>query len=251
MLGMIVKGLIDKYKEGNSSNTTTVSAGASNGSPPGRNYSNGGPPGSGYDSVATTTSGSTGGNGDTGFVNRGSTAKNQGEGNSTAQVDEGPSAGDTLANISRDELKNYLATYGKTEEELLADTKSTAILDGAKESQVLGQQVSAGMQQRSLGRYGASMTPAQQASQQRMTSLGNAASYSGAVNNGAVDQRDRNFGLTASLMGMGKEQLSVAMGGLGSAAGMEASREAQYQSDKAAAHASNMQMLGTIIGFGM
>jgi hypothetical protein len=50
---------------------------------------------------------------------------------------------------------------------------------------------------------------------------------------------------------MGKEQLGVAMGGLGSAAGMEASRESQYQRDKAAAHASNMQMIGQIIGFGI
>jgi len=32
---------------------------------------------------------------------------------------------------------------------------------------------------------------------------------------------------------------------------MEASREAQYQRDKAAAHAQNMQMMGQIIGFGI
>ena len=186
------------------------------------------------------------------YVDRGSKFDHaEGPSGGQSRGTDGPSAGDTLASISRDELKNYLAKYGKTEEELLADTNSTAIIDGAKESQALGQQVSAGMQQRTLGRYGASMTPAQQAAQQRMSSLGNAASYSGAVNNAAVDQRDRNFGLTASLMGMGKEQLNVAMGGLGSAAGMEADRESAYQRDKAAAHASNMQMLGTIIGFGM
>ena len=163
----------------------------------------------------------------------------------------GSVAGDALANISRDELANYLKVYGGTEEELLADTNSTKMIDDAKSSQALGQQVSAGMQQRSLSRYGANLTGAQKASQQRMNSVGNAASFTGAVNNSVLDQRDRNLGLKASLLGMGKEQLGVAMGGLGSAAGMEASRESQYQRDKAAAHASNMQMIGQIIGFGI
>ena len=163
----------------------------------------------------------------------------------------GSVAGDALASISRDELANYLKVYGGTEEELLADTNSTKMIDDAKSSQALGQQVSAGMQQRSLSRYGANLTGAQKASQQRMNSVGNAASFTGAVNNSVLDQRDRNLGLKASLLGMGKEQLGVAMGGLGSAAGMEASRESQYQRDKAAAHASNMQMIGQIIGFGI
>jgi len=247
-------GILDKlgdyvtgFSEAPGSN---IPAGPSTGGPPGRNYTNGGPPGSGYTTTPAVTPSATKPASNV-FVDRGSKAADQGGGNPAPQVAEGPSASDTLASISRDELKNYLDTYGKTEEELLADTNSTALIDGAKESQALGQQVSAGMQQRTLGRYGASMTPAQQAAQQRMGSLGNAASYTGAVNNAAVDQRDRNFGLKSALMGMGKEQLSVAMGGLGSAAGMEASREAEYQRAKASAHTSNMNMLGTIIGFGM
>jgi hypothetical protein len=107
------------------------------------------------------------------------------------------------------------------------------------------------MQQRTLGRYGASLTGAQQVSQNRMNSLGNAANYTGAVNNSVLAQRDRNLGLKSSLMGIGNEQLSVALGGLSSAAGMESQREAQYQRDRAAAHASNMQMIGQVIGFGI
>jgi hypothetical protein len=166
-------------------------------------------------------------------------------------VESGPSAGDTLASITREQLKHYLETYGDMEEGMLADTDSTALIDSAKESQALGQQVSAGMQQRTMSRYGASMTPAQMAASKRMNSLGNASSYSGAVNNSVLDQRDRNLGLKSSLMGMGNEQLNTALDGLGSAAGMEASREAAYQRDKANAHASNMNMLGQIIGFGM
>jgi hypothetical protein len=186
------------------------------------------------------------------YVDRGSNVKFQGErGGGGQPTTDGPSAGDTLANISRDELKNYIDKYGDMEKNMLGDTDSTAMIGKAKESQVLGQQVSQGMQQRTMGRYGASMSPAQQAAQQRMSSLGNASSFSGAVNNAAVDQRDRNFGLKSQLMGIGKEQLSVAMSGLGNAAGMEASREAEYQRAKAAAHASNMQMMGQIIGFGI
>ena len=161
----------------------------------------------------------------------------------------GSIAADTLAKISRDDLKNYLDTYGGMEEELLGDTDSRAMIDSAKSSQVLGQQVSSGMQQRALSRYGASMTGAQQASHQRMSSLGNAASYTGAVNNSVLDQRDRNLGLKSGLTSMGKEQLSVALGGLSSAAGMESGREAQYQRDRAASHAMNMQALGAVIGY--
>jgi len=174
-------------------------------------------------------------------------------GNNSPQptADSGSIAQKTLANISRAELKNYLDTYGGMEEKLLGDTDSRAMIDSAKSSQVLGQQVSDGMQQRTLSRYGASMTGAQQASQQRMNSLGNAANFTGAVNNSVLAQRDRNLGLKSSLVGMGKEQLNVALGGLSSAAGMEASREAQYQRDRAAAHASNMSMMGQIIGFGI
>jgi hypothetical protein len=174
-----------------------------------------------------------------------------GNGGSQVSTDAGSMAQETLANISRDELKNYLDKFGSTEEALLADTDSRAMIDNAKSSQVLGQQVSDGMQQRTLGRYGASLTGAQQVSQNRMNSLGNAANYTGAVNNSVLAQRDRNLGLKSSLMGIGNEQLSVALGGLSSAAGMESQREAQYQRDRAAAHASNMQMIGQVIGFGI
>mgnify|MGYP003637480533 FL=1 len=174
-----------------------------------------------------------------------------GGGGSQVSKDAGSMAQETLANISRDELKNYLDKFGSTEEALLADTDSRAMIDNAKSSQVLGQQVSDGMQQRTLSRYGASLTGAQQASQNRMSSLGNASNFTGAVNNSVLDQRDRNLGLKSQLMGIGNEQLGVAMGGLSSAAGMEASREAQYQRDRAAAHASNMQMIGQVIGFGI
>ena len=173
------------------------------------------------------------------------------EQNRTVSTDAGSMAQETLANISRDELKNYLDKFGSTEEALLADTDSRAMIDNAKSSQVLGQQVSDGMQQRTLSRYGASLTGAQQASQNRMNSLGNASNFTGAVNNSVLAQRDRNLGLKSNLMGIGNEQLGVALGGLSSAAGMEASREAQYQRDRAAAHASNMQMMGQIIGFGI
>ena len=171
-----------------------------------------------------------------------------GNGGSQVSTDAGSMAQETLANISRDELKNYLDKFGSTEEALLADTDSRAMIDNAKSSQVLGQQVSDGMQQRTLSRYGASLTGAQQASQNRMNSLGNASNFTGAVNNSVLDQRDRNLGLKSQLMGIGNEQLGVAMGGLSSAAGMEAGREAQYQRDRASAHASNMQMMGQIIG---
>ena len=166
-------------------------------------------------------------------------------------ADAGSIAQKKLAEISRDELKNYLAKFGDMEESLTGDTNSTALIDSAKESQVLGQQVSQESQSRTLSRYGASMTPAQMAAQQRIGSLGNASSYAGAVNNSALDQRDRNQSLRNSLLGIGNEQLGVAMSGLGAAAGMEAGREAEYQRAKAAAHASNMQMIGQIIGFGI
>jgi len=181
-----------------------------------------------------------------------SSGGNSGGGQQVASaVESGPSAGDTLASITRDELKNYLETYGEMEEGMLADTDSTAIIDSAKKSQVLGQQVSSDIQQRTMSRYGATMTPAQLAASKRMSSLGDSASYAGAVNNSAIDQRDRNLGLKASLMGIGKEQLKVAMDGLGSAAGMDASREAAYQRDRASAHAANMNAIGTIFGMGM
>jgi len=245
MLGKIIKSIMGEDTQ-KSAPYPSVQPGVSG--PPGRNYGDApgasGPPGRNYGSPGKRTNGRP----------KTSTPVASAESTPAAaapQVADGPSASDTLASISRDELKNYLEKYGKTEEELLADTNSTALIDGARESQVLGQQVSKDMQQRTMSRYGANMTPAQQAAQQRMSSLGNASSYAGAVNNATIDQRDRNFGLKASLMGMGKEQLSVAMGGLGNAAGMEASREAEYQRAKASAHASNMSMLGTIIGFGM
>ncbi len=243
MLGKIIESIMGEGTKKHAS-YPSVEPGVSG--PPGRNYGvapgASGPPGRNYGSSGEKTN------------ERAKTSTAVASAKPTAaapQVEDGPSASDTLASISRDELKNYLEKYGKTEEELLADTNSTALIDGARESQVLGQQVSKGMQQRTMSRYGANMTPAQQAAQQRMSSLGNASSYAGAVNNATIDQRDRNFGLKASLMGMGKEQLSVAMDGLGNAAGMEASREAAYQRDKAAAHASNMSMIGSIIGFGL
>tara|TARA_B110000503_G_scaffold26383_1_gene41659 strand:- start:198 stop:947 length:750 start_codon:yes stop_codon:yes gene_type:complete len=248
MLGQIIKSFMDPSAKKDTLGAPSVPT--ANG-PPGRNYTNGGPPGNTYGTKPVNNSLVSNKTSTNNNNNSSSSNNNNNNEQPAAQVPEGPSASDTLASISRDELANYLGVYGGTEEELLADTNSTKMIDDAKSSQALGQQVSAGMQQRSLSRYGANMTGAQKASQQRMNSVGNAASFTGAVNNSVLDQRDRNLGLKASLLGMGKEQLGVAMGGLGSAAGMEASRESQYQRDKAAAHASNMQTIGQIIGFGI
>jgi hypothetical protein len=184
------------------------------------------------------------------YTDRGSKDNVEGSATVAAGADAGSVAGDKLAEITRDELKNYLEKFGETEEFLAGDTNSRAMIDSAKESQSLGQQVSAGMQQRSLGRYGANMTPAQMAASQRIGSLGNASSYTGAVNNSVLDQRDRNQNLKMSLLGLGNAQMSTAMSGLGSAAGMEAGREAEYQRARASAHAANMQIVGQIIGLG-
>jgi len=187
-------------------------------------------------------------------VTHNTSSNNSGSKNNTTTTPSEPDYEDPqerLATISRDALDNYLAKYGQTETDLVSDTTSTAIIDAAREAQQLGQATSVGVQQRSLGRYGAQMTPAQMAATQRATSLGQSASYAGAMNNAVLDQRDRNFALTTGLLGIGNDQLKTAMGDLATAAGLASDREAQYQRDKASAHASNMNLLGSIFGLGL
>ena len=167
------------------------------------------------------------------------------------EIEDVVDAQERLATISRDALNNYLEKYGDIETDLVGDTNSTAIIDAARNAQQLGQESAAGVQQRSLSRYGAQMTPAQMAASQRATSLGQSAGFAGAMNNAVLDQRDRNFALTSSLVGLGNNQLKLAMGDMAAAAGLASDREAQYQRDKANAHANNMNLLGSIIGFGL
>jgi len=106
--------------------------------------------------------------------------------------------------------------------------------------------VAAASLDRTIDRYGMNVNGAQRAQLDRQQSLGQAAGTAQAVNTARIDQRERNLGLASSLMQVGRGVNSSALDGMGTAASLEANRNATNAQNKAQAKANQWQTIGTL-----
>lgn len=155
-------------------------------------------------------------------------------------------ADQTLAHVTRAEWDNYLRDFGATEEALVASLSDASLIDKARSSAPKQNILAAEAQSRSLGRRGVQMTGAQAAALQRNSALSNALNNATALNNARVDQRERNLSLGSTVMQLGRGVNSTALEGMGTAASLESSRNAQNAAAKAQSKANTLGTIGSI-----
>lgn len=161
---------------------------------------------------------------------------------------------DEMAQISRDEFDRYLREFRPTEQDTIAslnDSTVGASMDAAQSDAV---RTRASLE-RMRERYGVGTSPMQAAGEARQNALSGALGTLTAGNNASDFDRDNRRQTLAGLLNTGNEIRSQALGGMGSAAGMEGSRVATNSANKTAyrqQQAGNQQAaLGAAASLGM
>jgi len=154
-----------------------------------------------------------------------------------------------LATITRDDYQNYLDTFAPIEDEVLrlsAKPNRDELRRQATEDARRAIDVSKGITQRNLERYGAELTPAQRRElnkeQARAGTLGEISAQNFATRDAMANQL-RNLGLSANI-GVNAKTQGLKL--LGSSAVSEGNRQAAYNQAKTQASATNRQAIGTI-----
>ena len=157
---------------------------------------------------------------------------------------------DTFANITRQQYDDYIKNFRQYENQLWDMTKSTALIDQARETAPQQLEIMKGAQERNLARYGGGgLTPAQQQQRSQMTQRSGQLGIADTINQSRVQQREVNQALAKDLIGVAQGVNQGALGMLGDASGMASQRRQQYRQDRSS-YRQGMMGLGTSLLLG-
>lgn len=161
---------------------------------------------------------------------------------------------DEMARISREEFDRYLQDFRPLEQKTVASLNDSTV--GASMDASLKDAVQARESlERMRSRYGVDVTPAQAAGEARQNALSGALGTLSAGNTAAQFDKDNQRQTLAGLLNVGQVIRQQAMGGMGSASGMEAQRAAANQQNQAAyaqqKSAQKAQTYGAAASLGM
>lgn len=161
---------------------------------------------------------------------------------------------DEMARISREEFDRYLQEFRPTEQATIESLNNSTV--GASMDAAQGDAVRArASMDRMRERYGVGLDPMQQAGEARQNALSGVLGSLTAGNMAADHDRDNKRQTLAGLLNVGQEMRQQALGGMGSAAGMEGARVSANSANKAAykqQQAGNKQAaLGAAASIGM
>lgn len=150
------------------------------------------------------------------------------------------------ASMTKTQYLDWVKNFGSFEEKTIGRLKDTSLVDEAPEDAKKQAEISRGIRQRNLERYGTELTVAQRSEMGRASQRGESLSIAGATNNARIAQIESNNRLRANLANIAQGVYGGAMQGMGSAAANAQARSAAYQNAKASARAQNAQMGGQI-----
>lgn len=154
---------------------------------------------------------------------------------------------DEMARISRDEFDRYLREFRPTEQDTIASLNDSTV--GVSMDAAQGDAVRARASlDRMRERYGVSLDPTQAAGEVRQSQLSGALGTLTAGNTAADFDRDNKRQTLAGLVNVGQELRNQAMGGMGSAAGMEGTRASNDSANKIAKKQQNAANRNAAIG---
>ena len=154
--------------------------------------------------------------------------------------------GDMLGEINRQQQEYYTQQYRPVAQGLIADTKSTAIVDAAtKEASVDNTSSINARRDRQKTRLGVTTGGAGAVLGDYNTKLNRTLQADGSINEARLQQDERNTALTNDLVGISRGIASDAMNGMTSASGNEAGRNSTNANIKAQNKAAQTQMAGS------
>jgi hypothetical protein len=154
--------------------------------------------------------------------------------------------------VTKDQYERFIRDFLPFEDQLLAETSSTRLVDRAADDAIDASRRALGMQQRAASRYGgAGMSTAQMAEQTRLGQLGGALGAAGSVNTAQMQQEQINNALLADLINIGQGVNRTALSGLATASANEVARENAARAAKAQRKSQMMSMGASIIGAGI
>lgn len=145
------------------------------------------------------------------------------------------------ADIANSQYKYYQDNYVPFENKMIANATGdmTPRINTALGNLNTFQQNAAGIQNRSMSRYGMAQDPRMMAAMNRQQSLGNAAQSAALHNTTAQGLYDQNLSSLGAMTAIGRGLSTQAIDGIGASAANESARNAQYSAAKQSAAQAN------------
>ncbi|WP_075881450.1 hypothetical protein [Vreelandella massiliensis] len=156
-------------------------------------------------------------------------------------------ANDMAARISREQFERYMESFAP-QEEALADTLDNTNAQDAASTATADAQRSRAALERMRQRYGTSLTGGQQQAESRQSQRSTTLGALSALNTGREMDEDRNFNIKGTMLNIGNNLSSSAMGGLTESAQNSSARQRSYQQAKAQHSAQKSQQTAQTIG---
>lgn len=153
----------------------------------------------------------------------------------------------TYANITRQEYEDYVNNYRQFELDLIKQAQTdTSLIDQAREDSVNAAEVTQGIAERNLQRYGANLTPVQQQEMSRGLQRSNTLGGIQSVNDARIAQREANTALMSDLINIGQGVNRASQSQLGTSAANAAARQQQYEAARAQSKAQTYSTIGSL-----
>ena len=161
-----------------------------------------------------------------------------------------PAVGDpdaAFARMTRQDYMNYVRDFRDFENELINRSQNdTSLIDAAREDTVNASALSSGIAERNAQRYGANLTPAQIAEQERAMGRASSLGQVQAVNNARLAQKSLNEQLQNDLINIGQGVNRSALSSMQSSAQNAVNLKNQYDQAKANSRAQTYSTIGSI-----
>jgi hypothetical protein len=172
-----------------------------------------------------------------------------------SDVDEGPSADERFARITREQYNYAQKRFDPVLEDMLAKIDDPRFyadrIDMASQGVARAFDVAEGVQGRTLERYGVEVTPQMRRSLDRASDLSEGLAEVGARNNARTELADLREQTRMGLIGIGRETSRQAQGLASGIAAREAKRNAVNNQINAQEDAAEMSSIGTLVGLGI
>jgi len=157
-----------------------------------------------------------------------------------------------LSDISLAQYQEYIQNFQQFELDMLDRAQNdTSLIDQAYEDAPKTAEISQGIQQRNLSRYGQQLTPVQQQEMQRANQRGSALGLINSVANARIAQRESNQALMSDLINIGQGLNRSSLSQLGTSAQNQNQREQAYRNAQAQERTQNIGALGSLAALGV
>jgi hypothetical protein len=153
----------------------------------------------------------------------------------------------TYSDMTRKEYEDYVNNYRQFELDLIDQAQNdTSMIDQARVDSTNAAEITSGIAQRNMQRYGANLTPAQQQEMSRGLQRSNTLGGIQSVADARIAQREANTGLLSDLINIGQGVNRSSQNQLGTSAANAAARQQQYESARAASKAQTYSTIGSL-----